>query len=73
LKSFLRSPAISGLFYLCIGLSFSACDLGASRVAAKPVVKVNDQVLSAKEFADRLARRLKNFDALAAKDPNNVK
>ena len=73
MKSFLRSPAISGLFYLCIGLSFSACDLGASRVAAKPVVKVNDQVLSAKEFADRLARRLKNFDALAAKDPNNVK
>lgn len=51
----------------------ASCDLGMSRVASHPVVKVNEHSLSAKDFADRLARRLKNFDALSAKDPNNVK
>jgi peptidyl-prolyl cis-trans isomerase C len=41
-------------------------------LASLPVVQVNDQTLQVKEFADRLARSLKKFDALAAKDPNNV-
>ncbi len=68
-----RSPAITGLFYLSVGLSVIGCDLGATRVASKPVVQVNDHQMTTKEFSDRLARRLKNFDALAAKDPNNVK
>jgi peptidyl-prolyl cis-trans isomerase C len=72
-KLLLRSPAISGLFHLGICLLIAGCDFGGSRVASKPVVQVNDHSMSAKEFSDHLARRLKNFDALAAKDPNNVK
>jgi peptidyl-prolyl cis-trans isomerase C len=36
------------------------------------VVQVNEHTLSAKDFSNQLARKLKNFDALAAKDPNNV-
>jgi peptidyl-prolyl cis-trans isomerase C len=68
-----RSPAITGLFYLSFSLLFAGCDLGGARMAAKPVVQVNDHSLTAKSFADHLARELKNFDALAAKDPNNVK
>jgi peptidyl-prolyl cis-trans isomerase C len=68
-----RSPAITGLFYLSFSLIFAGCDIGGSRMASKPVVQVNDHSLTAKNFADHLARELKNFDALAAKDPNNVK
>lgn len=37
------------------------------------MVKVNDEVLTTKALADRLARHLKNLDALSAKDPNNVR
>ncbi|MGZ5278578.1 MAG: peptidylprolyl isomerase [Pseudobdellovibrionaceae bacterium] len=73
MKLLSRSPAITGLFHLSICLLFAGCDVGGARVAAKPVVQVNEHQLSAKEFADHLARRLKNFDALSAKDPNNVK
>jgi peptidyl-prolyl cis-trans isomerase C len=58
---------------LSFSLLFAGCDLGGARMAAKPVVQVNDHSLTAKSFADHLARELKNFDALAAKDPNNVK
>ncbi len=68
-----RSPALTGLFHLSLCFLIAGCDLGASRVASKPVVQVNDRQLSAKEFSDHLARRLKNFDALSAKDPGNVK
>lgn len=41
-------------------------------MASFAVIKVNDHVLTAKEFGNQLARKLKNFDALAAKDPNNI-
>lgn len=68
-----KSPALTGLFHLGICLVLVGCDLGGSRMASKPVVQVNSHSLTTKEFADRLARSLKNFDALAAKDPNNVK
>lgn len=68
-----QSPALTGLFSLGLCFLIAGCDLGASRIAAKPVVQVNDHTLSAKDFSDRLARQLKSFDALSAKDPNNVK
>lgn len=73
MKLFSRSPALTGLFHLSLCILIAGCDIGASRVANKPVVQVNERTLSAKDFADQLARKLKNFDALAAKDPNNVK
>lgn len=69
----LTSPALTGLFHLCLCLLFAGCDFGSSRMASKPVVQVNEQTLTAKDFADQLARKLKTFDALAAKDPSNVK
>lgn len=67
---FNKSPVAAGLFSLCF--LFSGCDLGTSRIAAKPVLQVNDHFFSAKDLANQLARRLKNFDALSAKDPNNI-
>ena len=39
-------------------------------VSNKPVLKVNENVMSAKEFSNKLAMRLRELDSLAAKDPN---
>lgn len=58
------------LIFLCLQLS--GCFLKSDNVADKSVVQVNDQNLNLKEFSDRMSRKLKNFDALAAKDPKLV-
>lgn len=68
--SFNKSPVLAGLFSLSILIS--GCDLGSSRIAAKPVLQVNEHVFTAKDLASQLARKLKSFDALSAKDPNNI-
>lgn len=67
----LKSPALTGLF-IFLALALAGCPSNHKKLSVKPVQKVNDHVLSAKDFANQLARRLKNFDALAAKDPNNI-
>jgi peptidyl-prolyl cis-trans isomerase C len=38
----------------------------------KPVLQVNAKVLTAKEFGDQLAKRLRSNDAISAKDPENI-
>lgn len=68
---FLKSPAQTGLFIL-LSLFLVGCPSNYQKVSTKPVEKVNDHVLTAKQFANQLARRLRSFDALAAKDPNNI-
>lgn len=45
------------------------CDFFSRRILTKPVVQVENIKLSAKDFSTELANRLKDFDALAAKDP----
>lgn len=67
----LISPAMTGLFILSL-LAQVSCTSNYQKVSTKPVVKVNDHVLSTKEFSNQLARRLKDLDALTAKDPNTV-
>jgi len=66
-----KSPALTGLFILSLVFA-SACTSSYQKLSTKPVVKVNDHVLSAKEFSNLLARKLKDLDALTAKDPNTV-
>lgn len=68
-----KSPSILGLFIFLPILAVSGCTWSNKAVGGKPVVKVNDEVLTTKSLADRLARHLKNLDALSAKDPNNVR
>lgn len=68
---FKKSPALTGLFIL-ISLSLAGCPSKYQKISTKTVEKVNDHVLTSKQFANQLARRLRNFDALAAKDPNNI-
>lgn len=70
--NFLKSPVFAGLFILSLVTSLTACTSNYQKLSTKPVAKVNEHTLSTKEFANQLARKLKNFDALAAKDPNNV-
>lgn len=65
-----KSPVLAGLFVF-LGL-LVGCTSETQRMSAKPVEKVNDHLLTAKEFSQELARSLKNFDALAAKDPHNI-
>ena len=38
----------------------------------RPVLQVNSNVLTAKEFADQLTERLRSADAISAKDPENL-
>ncbi|MGZ3768436.1 MAG: peptidylprolyl isomerase [Bdellovibrio sp.] len=68
---FLKSPAMTGLFVF-LGLALGGCPSKYQKVSTKPVEKVNDRILTSQQFANQLARRLRNFDALSAKDPNNI-
>src|SRR5689334_15906814 len=52
---------------------FCACTKTRDDIAASTIVKVNQESLDAHEFSQQLAKRLKSFDALAAKDTINVK
>lgn len=69
---FFKSPALSGLFIFLSLSVLPGCPSNYQKISTKPVSKVNDHVLTTKQFANQLARRLKNFDALAAKDSNNI-
>ncbi len=75
----LNAPNLERSGFFIFSLAFGAlilgtgCNLGTSKIYTKPVAQVNQQTLTAKDFSDRLARQLKSFDALAAKDPANVK
>lgn len=66
-----KSPALTGLF-IFITFSLLGCPYGYQRSSTLIVQQVNEHTLTSKQFANQLARRLKNFDALAAKDPNNI-
>lgn len=67
-----RSPVLPGLF-LFMTIFVGACTSQTNRISTKPVLQVNEHRLSTKDFSIRLARRLKNLDALAAKDPITVR
>lgn len=65
-----KSLALAGLF-IFINLNLG-CTSGYQKISTKPVAKVNDHALSTKEFSSLLARELRNFDAISAKDSNNI-
>lgn len=58
--------------FLLFVLSVVACTRGSDRLAHKAVVQVNESSLSAEEFGTLLAAKLKNYDALFAKQESNV-
>lgn len=67
-----RGPARqAGLFILTVFI-LAACTGERHRLAGKNVLKVNDHAMTSKEFATQLGRRLKDLDALSAKDPLTI-
>lgn len=61
---------IGGLFVFFSLLQ--SCDLFSSRILNKSLVEVGSYKLTAQDFSKSLASRLKNLDALSAKDPNII-
>lgn len=59
-------------FLLAFLLLFTACEFGKPSLAKKVVLDVNGRQMMAQEFAQELAYRLKDQDALSAKDPKLV-
>jgi parvulin-like peptidyl-prolyl isomerase len=53
-------------------LLLSSCDFISNKILNKPVVQVDSFQLSAQDFSKQLALRLKDLDALAAKDPKII-
>lgn len=64
------APALLLLASLSLSLaaSLNGCTRPGSTVTEKPVLKINAREISAKEFAEALAKKLRSFDALYAKD-----
>jgi len=61
---------------LCTGLLLAfaiGCTLSSSPGRTKIVYKVNEHSLSATEFADKLATKLKDYDSVQIKDPEVLK
>ncbi len=59
-----------GPIVFCLSLFFglSGCESRKDDLSSKPVLKVNDRVLTLRDFSTQLARRLKSLDALSAKN-----
>lgn len=53
-------------------LGVISCTPPASEVSEQTIVQVSQNKLTTREFADRLARKLRIFDALAVKDTNTI-
>jgi len=53
--------------------ALSGCFSRERTALNKPVLVINGREITTKEFAERLAQRLRAFDALYAKDENNLK
>ncbi len=61
------SPVFAGLFAL------QSCDFLRSRYHSKTLLQVENSSINVKDFSDLLARRLRDLDALSAKDPAIIK
>lgn len=66
---FIHAPLVSLFLFAFL---ITSCTQEA-KLSKKPVVVVNDQELSASEFASLLAKKMKRFDAIGAKNPQNIK
>lgn len=58
---------------LLLVLSLGGCDFGGPGLSKKIVLDVNGRQMTSQEFAQELAFRLKDQDALSAKDPKMLK
>src|SRR5688572_21231902 len=66
-----KSPILLGLFFLNI-LALVGCESRKDDLSTKPVLKVNSRILTLRDFSTQLARRLKDLDALSAKNSQTI-
>src|SRR5665213_3019658 len=60
------------VFALFLFAALTSCSFGRPALSQKVVLDVNGKQLTAQDFAQELAYRLKDQDALSAKDPKGV-
>lgn len=53
-------------------LFFSSCNFISNKILTKPVVRIEQYQLTTQDFSKQLAHKLKDLDALSAKDPRIV-
>jgi parvulin-like peptidyl-prolyl isomerase len=70
--SFLNSSSRSALVALLPVLLLTGCFSKESVVLEKPVLIINGTEVSTKQYSERLALRLRTYDALTAKDESNL-
>lgn len=71
-SKFLRNEGTRALVFSLLLMALPGCFSQERAVLNKTVLTINGKDVSTKEFADRLAIRLKNYDALYAKDETNL-
>lgn len=60
------------LLWALVTIQFLSACTSSKNISQQTVIQINEQKMSAKEFAEHLARRLKKHDSLTAKDPGTV-
>lgn len=60
------------LICAALALTGTACDWRSPKAPDQVVVKVNERQLTLKEYAEKLSRSLKNFDAVVARNPTQI-
>lgn len=70
-KLLFKSPVSTG-FFILVTFCLMGCPFDTQKVSIQPVIQVNDRPLSAKEFSSQLGRRLKDLDAVTAKNPATI-
>lgn len=64
-----KTSLMAGLVTCSLISVLTGCTRQESRLSNRTALEVNGRVVTTKEFADGLARQLRNRDALSAKDP----
>ncbi|MBC7421098.1 MAG: peptidyl-prolyl cis-trans isomerase [Bdellovibrio sp.] len=64
----LKSLAIAGFFVFAL-INLTGCDYFSNRILTQTVVSVGPHKLTTQDLSKSLASKLKNLDALSAKDP----
>jgi len=65
----IKNPVKTGFFIFIFFFFIIGCEFNRNKISTQIVVQVNNKTMTTKEFADKLARQIKNLDALTAKDP----
>lgn len=74
-RAWLTSSSSSKIISIALAgalLTLSSCDFISNKILTKPIVKIENVQLSAQDFSQELATKLKNLDALSAKDPQTL-